>query len=335
MKFMLIPPGEFLMGVDPAEIDIQSLNIVKEDLVELFHRLIEDASPRHRVRITKPFYIQAEEVSIGQMQKVLGKLPTGVTDNRPNSPVTGNITLFEATEFCNALSKLEGKSIAYHSTNGKLSREMESNGYRLPTEAEWEYACRAGSSTIWFFGNDPHGTKGDSGTLIEYERFLAGANTKANPFGLFDLYGGSTEWCFDRRAPYTADDATDPYTEPEGDVGVARGGSSTAGGGKDTVSINSFARAPWPGFAFEKKWYGMGRVVLPIEMKAPPREHSSARRQNARSAESLDPAGEWTAARHPPSTEPQKPQLRPAFPAGNQGQTATLAVNSFPASLRR
>jgi serine/threonine protein kinase/formylglycine-generating enzyme required for sulfatase activity len=269
MKFRLIPPGEFLMGADPG-FDLATLSTIGDEK-EVLPLVAKDVSPQHKVRLTRPFYLQVNEVNIGLYKRLMGKLPENNDETKPESPVKSNVTLREATAFCNALSEAESKTAAYQTVDGKLKWNADANGYRLPTEAEWEFACRAGTTTMWFFGNDPGRDGERTLKLQDYQSFFSGRDVKANPFGIIDLYGGAGEWCFDRRTPYRADDVTDPFTPPEDEVGVSRGGSGFAGGGKELSTNNSWARTPRPDVPFAPLWQGLGRVVLPI---APPKSAS-------------------------------------------------------------
>ena len=122
MKLALIPAGEFLMGSPDSDKDAQA-----------------DEKPQHRVRITRPFYLGATEVTQGQYRAVTGQSPSNFkgSDDLPVEKVSWN----DAIAFCDKLSELE---------KGPLGGAR----YRLPTEAEWEYACRAGSTTRFSFGDD-------------------------------------------------------------------------------------------------------------------------------------------------------------------------------------
>lgn len=270
MKFMLIPPGEFMMGCDPKEAEAIAPRIEDERLRQVFLAVTSTAAPRHVVRITRAYYLQTHEVTNGAYQQVMGKLPEKNDPAKPDWPVMSNVGLADATAFCDALSQKEGKASAYRSVNGNLARIREANGYRLPTEAEWEYACRAGTTTLWFMGDDDR-TVSDCDRLKEFQTYIVGAGAKPNPFGLFDLYGGSSEWCFDSFAPYEPQEATDPFTEPNGSEAVARGGSFFSGGGASIVDVNSVARQRGLPNNVGNDYTGLGRVLLPIEMPDPSR----------------------------------------------------------------
>ncbi|MFN0196589.1 MAG: SUMF1/EgtB/PvdO family nonheme iron enzyme [Planctomycetaceae bacterium] len=269
MKLVLIPAGEFEMGSH-------------EDALTLLKRFpeakpddIEGEFPVHKVRITQPFYLGQHEVTLGQFLKFYhaakykvecerdGKGGWGWTGEtfeqrknyRPwswgfeeqtmNHPVV-NVTWNDANAFCNWLSEKEGHE------------------YRLPTEAQWEYACRAGSTTRFYFGNDVE-------ELVQYSNLADQANKqiwpdpntltvgkyedgklisttmpfpfvsendgygftapvgrfKPNPFSLYDMHGNVSEWCRDwyGRDYYAKSAADDPQGSSSGDFRVLRGGS--------------------------------------------------------------------------------------------------------------
>jgi formylglycine-generating enzyme required for sulfatase activity len=122
MKMVLIPAGEFTMGSPDSDSDAPS------------------HEPQHRVRITKPFYLGATEVTQGQYEKVMGKNPSNFKASGPDAPVE-MVSWDDAQEFCRKLSEL-------------AEEKEEGRRYRLPTEAEWEYACRAGSAAKYCYGDD-------------------------------------------------------------------------------------------------------------------------------------------------------------------------------------
>jgi formylglycine-generating enzyme required for sulfatase activity/predicted Ser/Thr protein kinase len=197
MKFKLIPAGEFVMGSPESED---------------YH---QDDEKQHRVCITKPFYLGVHGVTQGEFEKVMGKTPwTGEGDVEDGSDYAASyISWDDAVEFCKELSAREGRT------------------YRLPTEAEWEYACRAGSKTAYCFGND-------SSQLDEYAWYddnAGGADEryahqigqkKPNAWGLFDMHGNVWEWCQDWSAyEYYENSPINDPEDPSSGVGrVIRGG---------------------------------------------------------------------------------------------------------------
>jgi formylglycine-generating enzyme required for sulfatase activity/serine/threonine protein kinase len=199
MVLVHIPAGEFLMGTpenDPSK--------------------AWDEIP-HRVRISKPFFMGKYEVTQEQYQKVMGKNPSYCArlPNPEQHPVE-QVSWDDAVAFCRALSDLPDEKAAGRS-------------YRLPTEAEWEYACRAGTTTAYHFGND-------SNDLSKYALFgghKAGvwATQKVgiklpNAWGLHDMHGNVWEWCADEYGPYRVEtEVVDPQGPDKGVGKVARGGS--------------------------------------------------------------------------------------------------------------
>jgi formylglycine-generating enzyme required for sulfatase activity len=190
MKLVLIPPGEFMMGSPEGE------------KVGRYY----DEGAQHRVKITRGFYLGATEVTQAQWQKVMGNNPSKFKGD--NLPVD-MLTWHDAMEFCRKLSAMEGKQ------------------YRLPTEAEWEYACRAGS-TGHYAGN---GQLGDMGNYwkVSGKRTHPVGGRQANAWGLYDMHGNVWEWCQSQYKAY-------PYREGDGRESlvdktmkrVLRGGSWTS-----------------------------------------------------------------------------------------------------------
>jgi formylglycine-generating enzyme required for sulfatase activity len=193
MKMVLIPPGEFTMG-SPAR---------------------GNEKPQHLIRITKPFYLSVYEITQQQYAKVMGTRPwqgKQYVQDGPDNPAT-YVSWHDAVEFCRKLSQQEGVE------------------YRLPTEAQWEYACRAGTTTAYSFGDDVSQlgqyawylkNAWDSG-----EKYAHGVGQKLpNRWGLFDMHGNVWEWCQDWNAPYGSKKAlTDPLGPAQGNSRVLRGGS--------------------------------------------------------------------------------------------------------------
>jgi formylglycine-generating enzyme len=256
MKLVTIPAGEFLMGSSKAD------DPDAED----------DEIPQHRVRISRPFYLGATEVTVGQFRRVAeatGFRTEAETDGKggwgwngtkfeqaprytwlnpgfaqtDEHPVV-NVSWNDAIAFCNKLSEMEGLKPYYQFGAGAQSA---GDGYRLPTEAEWEYACRAGTTTRYQGGHDPEtlaqvgniadGTAKAQGGIFANWTTIAGRDGyvftapvgrfRANAFGLYDMHGNVWEWCWDwYKADYYKESAV---ADPSGPLGasyrVDRGGS--------------------------------------------------------------------------------------------------------------
>lgn len=188
MTFAYIPAGRFRMG-SPADEPGRG----------------KDETP-HEVTITKAFYLSATEVTQSQWQAVMDDNPSYlIGDDRP----VEHISWTQAVEFCRRLSEQTGRAC------------------RLPTEAEWEYACRARGGGMFFFGNRARRLRAfawyqDSSGLAKTH---AVGKKKPNPWGLYDTYGNVREWCADWYQPYPTERARDPAGPDEGKRRVIRGGS--------------------------------------------------------------------------------------------------------------
>lgn len=222
--FVLIKGGSFTMGSPESE-DWRSNDEV-----------------HHRVTVAS-FYMSKYEVTQKLWREVTGKNPGAFTGD--TLPVE-SVTWLEAVEFCNALSKRDGRTPVYTITgNGTtVSWNREANGYRLPTEAEWEYAARAGTTTpfysrkvpgaenVNFYGHYPYQIEQNyfNDEVLETRPGVYRGKTmpvgsfKANPNGLFDIYGNVGEWCFDFYGEYSVASQTNPTGPSSGTRRVNRGG---------------------------------------------------------------------------------------------------------------
>jgi len=224
MKFILIPPGEFTMGSTPAEIE-EALKFVGED--KHWQECIKSEGPQHKVILTQPIYLGIHEVTQADYKRVMGKnpshfAPTGAgkdavagrdTTTHPVEMVNWN----DAAEFCAKLSQQEQLK-PFHFRAGETVTPLEGTGYRLPTEAEWEFACRAGTTTKYWNG-DKDEDLAQSGWFRTNSgnRSHAPGELKANPFRLHDIDGNIGEWVQDRWEPnYFGQFRDKPALDPSG-----------------------------------------------------------------------------------------------------------------------
>jgi formylglycine-generating enzyme required for sulfatase activity len=205
-------------------------------------------TPEHEVTLSKPFCMGVYEVTQGQWEALMGKNPSMVKGK--DLPVT-NVSWQEVQEFLRRLDKLD-----------------PSGHYRLPTEAEWEYAARAGTVTDFYFGgsaadlykygNCRAGTSGD-----EYENITSVGSFPANPWGLYDIYGNVSEWVADWNYPYGAAPVKDPAAVnlPLVDK-VHRGGSWK----NSPRNCNSFDRS-YGSYTYPREDVGFRIVRDPVVLK--------------------------------------------------------------------
>ena len=196
MGFVLIPAGSFMMGSPSSE--------PKRDSDER----------QHKVTLTKGFYMGVTEITQGQWKAIMGNNPSNFKgDNRPVERVSWD----DCQEFIRKLNRQEG-----------------TDKYRLPTEAEWEYACRAGTTTPFYTGNCistdqanydgnypmPRCSKGNY-----RKKTIEAASFSPNAWGLYDMHGNVWEWCQDWFGDYPSSHVTDPKGPSSGSGRVHRGGS--------------------------------------------------------------------------------------------------------------
>jgi formylglycine-generating enzyme required for sulfatase activity len=204
LPLTLVPAGKFVMGSPDSEKGRD-----------------KNEGPQHEVTISRPFYMSVTEVTQAQYEAVMGKNPSRFKG--PTNPVD-SVSWDDAVLFCVKLSEKTGKA------------------FRLPTEAEWEYACRAGSTTRFSFG--------DSDSVFgDYAWFGSNSGGKTNPvgrkkpnaWGLYDMHGNVYEWCADWYGSYSSGASTDPQGAGSGGNRVVRGGAwdyNDAGGFRCAYRIN-------------------------------------------------------------------------------------------------
>jgi formylglycine-generating enzyme required for sulfatase activity len=198
-NMVFIPAGTFLMGSPSNDVDAFS-----------------DEFPQTTVKNSRSFWMSRTLVTQQEYQSVLGNNPSVFTNNT-SLPVE-MVTWFDATNYCAQLTRRDLVS-------GQIPAGL---AYRLPTEAEWEYACRAGTTTRYYYGDDPNYTnlashawyEGNSGYHTQPV-----AQKTPNPWGLYDMCGNVWEWCQDWYAAYPGGSVPDPQGPATGDYRVLRGGS--------------------------------------------------------------------------------------------------------------
>jgi len=196
----------------------------------------------HEVTLTKPFKMGVHEVTQAQYEQVMGVNPSFFKGaGHPVETVSWN----DAVEFCRKLSELPAEKEA-------------GNVYRLPTEAEWEYACRAGTTTKYSFGDD------DS-KLGDYAWFRVGSGNETHPvgskqpnaWGLYDMHGNVYEFCSDWFEEYPSGEVTDPSGPSSGSYRVSRGGCWG-----DSAGYCRSAYRHWSDPSYRNGRYGGFRVSL-------------------------------------------------------------------------
>ena len=241
---------EEVSGEDMEQMGAGSMEI-PEDLVLVKGGTFQMGSPEeeawrgedetlHTVTVSD-FYLSRYELTQGEYEAVTGENPSSFSG--PELPVE-NVSWLDAVAFCNARSEQEGLTPAYSIEGQNVSWDRSADGYRLPTEAEWEYACRAGTETPFYMENSPSAEEanyyGHYPYMIEENYFSQGelavqpgeyrqttvavGSFEANPFGLFDMHGNVGEWTWDVYGEYPDGEQTDPAGAREGTRRVYRGG---------------------------------------------------------------------------------------------------------------
>ena len=199
MDFVYIPPGSFAMGAAPGEEG----------------PLDDSEDPQHPVELSHGFYLAKYELTQAQWRAVVGTQPwrrRQYVKEGAQYPAT-YISWIEVEEFIRRLKKKAGKAL-----------------YRLPTEAEWEYACRAGTLTRWSSGDDEQVLADHAwisgNTWANGEKYAHAVGLKKpNAWGLYDMHGNVWEWVFDWESAYVAEKQLDPQSPATGERRVGRGGS--------------------------------------------------------------------------------------------------------------
>jgi len=248
MKFRLIPPGEFLMGSTAAEIEA-ALKDVGED--KQWQECIKSEAPQHKVILTQAIYLGVNEVTQKEYEAVMKATPSHFASSGAGKEAVANldaqnhpvevVSWNDAAEFCAKLSqKEELKPFCFRAR--ETITPLEGTGYRLPIEAEWEFACRAGTTTkFWIGDKDDELVRagwfgGNSGGRAHAARELT-----ANPLGLSDMNSNVWEWVEDAWDPaYFSEFAEKPSTNPSG---TSSAGSQRVIRGANYSGTASFCRS--------------------------------------------------------------------------------------------
>ena len=196
---------------------------------------------QHSVTVSD-FYIGKYEVTQKEYQEVTGENPSYFKGE--DLPVE-NVTWYDAINYCNLLSEKQGLEPVYEINGENVTWNKEKNGYRLPTEAEWEYAGRAGTTTVFntensisadeanFYGHYPYGIEEnyfsqenlDTKPGVYRQTTTKVGSFSPNKWGLYDIHGNVREWCFDYYGAYDLENTNNPSGPTNGNLRVNRGGS--------------------------------------------------------------------------------------------------------------
>jgi len=197
MEFVRIPAGRFVMGSPPSEVGHEAGEL------------------QHEVIIGRAFYLGVHEVTQGEWQRVMGANPSHFAECGPDCPVE-RVNFYDVQEYMHKLGALSGEA------------------FRLPTEAEWEYACRAGTTTPFSTGENLTTEQANYDGEFPYAHFPRGiyrdrttpvGTFAPNPWGLYDMHGNVWEWTRDWNCPYREGPARDPLGTCEAEKRIIRGGS--------------------------------------------------------------------------------------------------------------
>ncbi len=260
IRFRLIPPGQFMMGASDAEYK----KVTSEETDNNFIRGFRSESPQHNVVLTQPFYLAVNEVTRASYADVM-ELEEDPTADEQQLPV-GGVDFNKAIEFCERLSKRELLVAPAREKTQLVNLEGNTDGYRLPTEAEWEYACRAGTETMFYAGDIPESCK-DVGWIDTNSEAQSHpiAKLKANAFGIYDMHGSVWEWVEDHWNPityqsYRTTAAIDPL--PANDAGFGR----LVRGGNYQYSYRAARAAARRDMTENRSYDELGfRIILPVD----------------------------------------------------------------------
>ncbi len=266
MKLVLIPPGEFMMGSPKEVIDEETPPDPKDFWG--YGGYLPGEGPRHRLRITKPFWLGVTVVTQEEYQRIMGSNPsefsaTGkakdkVGQDTSQFPVE-NLPSDEASEFCRKLSELPGEKAA-------------KRRYQLPTEAQWEYACRAGNPGRRYFSVQPNPSPGaaEEALMGQYAWFRTNSGLQTHPvarklpnaWGLYDMYGNVFQYCADHYdAGYYANS---PKDDPPGPMAATNHAIRGGGWAYEACYCRSAVRCGGPPWGWTSN-VGFRACLVPAE----------------------------------------------------------------------
>ena len=337
MKFVLIPAGEFMMGSDATDPHAED----EEFLDEAAGR-----KEKHRARITKPFYLGIHEVTRAQFRRFVGDAgykteaekdgKGGMGWNEENKTWEQNPRFIWQNPGFDQTDEHPVVNVSWNDAQafiGWASRK-EGKTYRLPTEAEWEYACRAGSSTRYSFGDDPEGLAavGNVADATAKERYpnwpwcIAARDGYVytapvgryipNAWGLFDMHGNVWEWCSDRYAVgyYKQSPVQDPQGVDGSSARMLRGGSWRINPGYDRSARRDWAE---PDYRSDHLGFRLARIVA---------DEISGQSPNAPAVPAMSRNSGPTPAPPPPEHDSASPSVGSREQASQDGLSALFGL---------
>ena len=242
MEMIFCPPGTFMMGSPTTETGR------------------EWDETQHPVTLTNGFYLGKYEVTQAQYQTIMNGNPAGLSADpsafKGNNRPVERVSWEDAQIFLTQLNAIE-------QTAGRLPNGWK---YVLPTEAQWEYVCRAGTTTAYSWGNDINSSRANYNHGNDANQTVNVGQYAANPWGFFDMHGNVWEWVYDWKAGYLTGDQTDPEGPASGSHRVSRGGSWNNFG----MHLRSAKRVSNPPVPQQPHW-------LPCRFPSSPAGHGESR----------------------------------------------------------